>query len=98
MRHGVGTLFAISIFVMTMGAPCTRNDPPPTPANHPFVLAHGALGMESYGPLDYWYGIEDYIEDKGGTVYVTEVSAANSSSAARCRSRRARRWIRSSSG
>lgn len=49
---------------------------------YPIVLAHGFLGADQYlGILDYWYGIEDYIEDKGGTVYVTEVSAANSSSA-----------------
>lgn len=49
---------------------------------YPIVLSHGFLGAETYlGILDYWYGIEDYIEDKGGTVYVTEVSAANSSAA-----------------
>ena len=48
---------------------------------YPIVLAHGFLGADSYlGIIDYWYGIEDYIEDKGGTVYVTEVSPANSSS------------------
>jgi triacylglycerol lipase len=47
---------------------------------YPIVLAHGFLGADSYlGIIDYWYGIEDYIEDKGGTVYVTEVSPANSS-------------------
>jgi triacylglycerol lipase len=49
---------------------------------YPIVLAHGFLGADSYlGILDYWYGIEDYIENKGGTVYVTEVSPANSSTA-----------------
>lgn len=49
---------------------------------YPIVLAHGFLGADSYlGILDYWYGIESYIEDKGGTVYVTEVSPANSSAA-----------------
>jgi triacylglycerol lipase len=49
---------------------------------YPIVLAHGFLGADQYlGILDYWYGIEDYIENKGGTVYVTEVSPANSSSA-----------------
>ncbi len=49
---------------------------------YPIVLAHGFLGADSYlGIIDYWYGIEDYIEDKGGTVYVTETSAANSSAA-----------------
>jgi len=47
---------------------------------YPIVLAHGFLGADSYlGIIDYWYGIEDYIEEKGGTVYVTEVSPANSS-------------------
>lgn len=46
----------------------------------PIVLVHGFLGADSYlGIIDYWYGIESYIEDKGGTVYVTETSAANSS-------------------
>ncbi len=49
---------------------------------YPIVLSHGFLGAESYlGIIDYWYGIEDYIEDKGGTVYITEVSPANSSAA-----------------
>lgn len=49
---------------------------------YPIVLAHGFLGADSYlGILDYWYGIESYIEDKGGTVYVTEVSPASSSAA-----------------
>lgn len=47
---------------------------------YPIVLAHGFLGADSYlGIIDYWYGIESYIEAKGGTVYVTEVSPANSS-------------------
>ena len=49
---------------------------------HPIVLAHGFLGADSYlGIIDYWYGIESYIEATGGTVYVTEVSPANSSAA-----------------
>jgi triacylglycerol lipase len=49
---------------------------------YPIVLSHGFLGAESYlGIIDYWYGIESYIEDKGGTVYVTETSPANSSAA-----------------
>ncbi len=47
---------------------------------YPIVLAHGFLGADSYlGIIDYWYGIASYIESKGGTVYVTEVSPANSS-------------------
>jgi len=47
---------------------------------YPIVLAHGFFGADSYlGILDYWYGIESYLEAKGATVYVTEVSPANSS-------------------
>jgi triacylglycerol lipase len=49
---------------------------------YPIVLSHGFLGAESYlGIIDYWYGIESYIENKGGTVYITETSPANSSAA-----------------
>jgi triacylglycerol lipase len=49
---------------------------------YPIVLAHGFLGADSYlGILDYWYGIVDHMEDRGATVYVTEVSAVNSSAA-----------------
>ena len=46
---------------------------------YPIVLSHGFLGAETYlGILDYWYGIEDYLEDKNATVYITETSPANS--------------------
>ncbi|MEE3328126.1 MAG: triacylglycerol lipase [Myxococcota bacterium] len=47
---------------------------------YPIVLSHGFLGADSYlGIVDYWYGIPEYLEAKNATVYVTEVSAANSS-------------------
>lgn len=46
---------------------------------NPIVLAHGLAGGEQFlGISDYWYGIEDYLENKGATVYVTEVSPVNS--------------------
>ena len=33
---------------------------------YPIVLAHGLFGADAYlGILDYWYGIESYIENKG---------------------------------
>ncbi len=46
---------------------------------YPIVLAHGALGMESYGPLEYWFGIVSALEDAGNDVHVTQVSAIHSS-------------------
>jgi triacylglycerol lipase len=50
-----------------------------TPARHPFVLAHGALGMQSYGPLDYWFDIVPAMQAEGAQVFVTEVSALHDS-------------------
>ncbi len=74
------TWLGILVFVwVTAGC---GDDPPPTgfaETRYPIVLAHGALGMESYGPLDYWYGIVEALEAEGAEVYVTQVSAINSS-------------------
>ncbi len=51
-----------------------------TKTQSPIVLAHGFLGFDSFfGILDYWYGIENRLEDGGATVYITEVSPINSS-------------------
>lgn len=51
-----------------------------TKTKYPIVLAHGFLGFRTaLGILDYWYGIESYLENEGATVYVTEVSPINSS-------------------
>jgi triacylglycerol lipase len=44
---------------------------------YPILLAHGMLGADQYGPLEYWYGIPRDLRDNGATVYVTSVSAMN---------------------
>ena len=45
---------------------------------YPIVLAHGAAGFdELFGVYEYFYGIPDYLEDKGATVFTTEVSQLN---------------------
>jgi len=45
---------------------------------YPIVLAHGAAGFdELFGVLEYWYGIPGALQDKGATVFVTEVSQLN---------------------
>jgi triacylglycerol lipase len=46
---------------------------------YPIVLAHGMAGFDNIGPLEYWYGIPRDLRDNGATVYVTSVSAMNSS-------------------
>lgn len=46
---------------------------------YPIVLAHGLGGFDAlFGVYEYWFGIPDYLEDKGATVFVTTVSQVNS--------------------
>ena len=53
-----------------------------TKTKYPIVLAHGMLGFdELFGVVDYWFGIEDALEDGGARVYVTSVSQLNSTEA-----------------
>ena len=49
-----------------------------TQTKYPIVLVHGFLGFESVGPLEYFYGITSALRSGGANVYVTAVSAANS--------------------
>ncbi|MFW6415585.1 MAG: esterase/lipase family protein, partial [Thermodesulfobacteriota bacterium] len=46
---------------------------------NPIVLAHGmGASAEVLGIADYWWGIEDALENKGGKVYTTSVNAMDS--------------------
>lgn len=49
-----------------------------TQTKYPIVMVHGFLGFESIGPLEYFYGITSALRSGGANVYVTTVSAANS--------------------
>lgn len=49
-----------------------------TQTKYPIVMVHGFLGFESIGPLEYFYGITSGLRSGGANVYVTTVSAANS--------------------
>jgi triacylglycerol lipase len=49
-----------------------------TQTKYPIVLVHGLFGFDSLGPVDYFYGISSALRSGGATVYVTSVSAANS--------------------
>lgn len=46
---------------------------------YPIVLAHGLFGFSQAGPVEYWYGIPSDLRRNGASVYVTLVSAANTS-------------------
>jgi triacylglycerol lipase len=49
-----------------------------TQTKYPIVLVHGLFGFDNIGPLEYWYGIPSALRSGGAKVYVTSVSAANS--------------------
>jgi len=49
-----------------------------TQTKYPIVLVHGLFGFDSIGPVDYFYGIANGLRSGGATVYLTQVSATNS--------------------
>jgi triacylglycerol lipase len=49
-----------------------------TQTRYPIVLVHGLFGFDNLGPLEYFYGIPGALRSGGANVYVTSVSAANS--------------------
>jgi triacylglycerol lipase len=49
-----------------------------TQTKYPIVFAHGLFGFDNIGPFGYWYGIPSALTSDGAKVYVTQVSAANS--------------------
>ena len=49
-----------------------------TRTRYPIVLAHGLAGFDDlFGVIDYWYGIENALEDGGAKVFVTSVAPFN---------------------
>jgi triacylglycerol lipase len=49
-----------------------------TQTRYPIVLVHGLFGFDNIGPVEYFYGIPSALRSGGASVYVTSVSAANS--------------------
>jgi triacylglycerol lipase len=45
---------------------------------YPIVLVHGLFGFDNIGPLEYFYGIPEDLRANGAQVFVSQVSAANS--------------------
>jgi triacylglycerol lipase len=49
-----------------------------TQTKYPIVLVHGLFGFDNIGPVEYFYGIPEALRSGGAQVYVSQVSAANS--------------------
>jgi len=48
-----------------------------TQTQYPIVLVHGALGFDTIGPLNYWFGIANALRSGGAVVYQPQMSALN---------------------
>jgi len=49
---------------------------------HPVILAHGmGASAMNLGIIDYWWGIDEALEDEGATVYVTSVNGMDATEA-----------------
>jgi triacylglycerol lipase len=72
----------LSVLLLAIGSLCALPQSASaagyTQTKYPIVLVHGLFGFDSVGPVDYFYGIASALRSGGATVYVTQVSAANS--------------------
>lgn len=67
-----------AFFIAMMALPAASLAAGYTETKYPIVLAHGLFGFDNIGPVEYWYGIPAALRTNGAKVYVTQVSAANS--------------------
>jgi triacylglycerol lipase len=49
-----------------------------TQTKYPIVMVHGFFGFDNVGTYEYWYGIPDTLRADGAKVYVSQVTASNS--------------------
>ena len=49
-----------------------------TQTKYPIVLVHGLFGFDNIGPVEYFYDIPESLRSGGAQVFVSQVSAANS--------------------
>nr|WP_237363545.1 triacylglycerol lipase [Vibrio marisflavi] len=49
-----------------------------TETKYPIVLVHGLFGFDTLAGVDYFFGIPQALTKSGATVYVAQISAANS--------------------
>ena len=74
------TIIAVLLSVfMLPAAGFAGGDAPICDTKYPIVLAHGmGASAEILGIVDYWWGIEDALEDEGADVYITSVNGMDS--------------------
>ncbi len=82
IRSLIGTLLLLAVMAPRPAAACWYwwNGCSYTKTQYPIVLAHGMAGFDDlFGVYEYWYNIPWALSDGGAQVFVTDVSAFNSS-------------------
>lgn len=77
MKHRIWKAIGISMIAAST-LPSIANAAGYTQTKYPIMLVHGLFGFDKIGPVDYFYGIPADLRSGGAKVYVTQVSAANS--------------------
>lgn len=79
MKNRFWLALSALILSFTIGLlPATASAAGYTQTKYPIVLVHGLFGFDKLGPVEYFYGIPEALRSGGAQVYVTTVSAANS--------------------
>lgn len=86
MKASIGRLVlggAVAVLTaLCVGAPGLASASGYTQTKYPIVLAHGLLGFKNLlGVVEYFYGIPEGLSSGGAKVYVTQVTAVESSEA-----------------
>lgn len=65
------------VLLMSSALPASSQAAGYTQTKYPIVLVHGLFGFNSMASLDYFYGVVPALQSGGAQVFVTSVSAAN---------------------
>lgn len=75
MKRFWGVLLILAMVMMPATGLAWWWDSDECDTQYPVVLAHGmGASAEILGIVDYWWGIEDALEDEGADVYITSVN------------------------
>lgn len=81
MHNKKKTLLALTLGLTLAGTALYSQASTYTQTRYPIVLGHGMLGFDKLLGIDYWYGMPNNLRKDGAQVYVTQVSALDSSEA-----------------
>ncbi len=72
-------LLFVAVVILCPSSALAVGDPDPCATQYPIVLAHGmGASAEILGILDYWWGLDNVLENEGADVYITSVNGMDS--------------------